>query len=112
MRNLTQEQKDEMRERLKKICLTKLNTTMIYPLSQFEMEFGHLWGHGKNEQILNDQEKINRQKWQRCRTNILNNGNQQKRGITSELDMHTVTWDRYQAILIPKEEYDGYDQGK
>lgn len=72
---------------------------MVYPLSQFEMAFGELWGHGKDE--LTEQEKIYRAKWDECRNNILNNGNRQIRNTMTELDMHDVVWNRYKAILVP-----------
>ena len=92
---------DQYRERLKKIIGKKIETTMIYPLSQVEMAFGHLWGHSKPVGSLTDDERVNRAKWEQCRSNILNNGNQQKRNAFAELDMHTVTWNRYQVVLVP-----------
>ena len=100
-REPTDIQKNDMRERLKKISNKKIETTMVYPLHQFEMEFGHMWGHGKKDSELTSQEKVNLEKWKRCRNNIFNNGNQQKRGLCAELDMHTVIWNRYETILIP-----------
>lgn len=93
------EQESEMRERLKKIVSRKIETTMIFPLSQFEMEFGHVWGHGRPEASLTPEEKNNRAKWERCRNNILNNGNRQRRGLFNELDMHTVIWNRFKTIF-------------
>ncbi len=92
--------KDKFRERLKKIIAKKFDTTMIYPLSQFEAAFGDLWGNGKPEESLSDQEKIYRAKWKQCRNNILNNGNQQKRNTWAELDMHSIVWNRYQTTFF------------
>jgi len=40
----TQEFRKKYRDRLKKIIGTKFQTTMIFPLSQFESAFGQLWG--------------------------------------------------------------------
>lgn len=97
----SESQKEKMKERLKKIAHKKIDTTMVFPLSQFEMEFGHIWGHGKPEYKLTQEEKVNLAKWKRCRNEILNNGNKQKRGISDEIDMHTVIWNRYQVQLIP-----------
>jgi hypothetical protein len=93
---------NQYKERLKKIIGKKIETTMIYPLSQIEMVFGHLWGHNKPFSALTDDEKVNRGKWDQCRNNILNNGNQQKRNAFAELDMHTITWNRYQVVLVPR----------
>jgi hypothetical protein len=96
-----EDMKDKMRERLKTIISKKIDTTMIYPLSQFEAAFGELWGNGKDESELTDTERLYRAKWKQCRNNILNNGNQQKRNANAELNMHEVTWLRYQAVFIP-----------
>lgn len=77
---------------------------MIFPLSQFEIAFGELWGHEKDETKLTDQEKVNRAKWKELRYNILNNGNAQKRNAMAEIDMHEVEWNRYKTIFIVKEQ--------
>jgi hypothetical protein len=76
---------------------------MIYPLSQFEMAFGHLWGDQKPEDQLTAEEKQNRAKWKQCRNNILNNGNQQRRNAFAELDMYDIVWNRYQATFYIKD---------
>lgn len=103
MKEYSQEQKDEMRERLKTIASRKFKTTMIYPLAQVEMEFGHLWGHGKPEANLTKEEKINKAKWERCRNNILNNGNRQMRGLMAEMDSHEVVWQRFTTTFTVQE---------
>ena len=97
----TKSLKDQYRERLKKIIGKKIETTMIYPLSQFEASFGDMWGNGLQEDQLTDEQKLMRAKWKECRNNILNNGNQQRRNAFAELDMHDVVWHRYQTILLP-----------
>jgi hypothetical protein len=102
----SQETKDKFRDRLKKIVSKKFDTTMIYPLSQFEMAFGELWGYNRPESELTDQQKDFRSKWKECRNNILNTGNQQKRNCMSELDLHEVVWNRHQTILV-KRNYKG-----
>lgn len=98
--NYSQDQKDKMRERLKKIAKTKIQTTMIYPLNQFEISFGHLWGFGKKEENLTNDEKANRMKWNEIRDNILNMGNRQIRGFCNELNLHEVIWQRYTTEFI------------
>jgi hypothetical protein len=100
-----EELKDKYRERLKKIIAKKFDTTMIFPLSQFEAAFGHLWGNNLPEDRLTDEERIMRDKWKQCRNNILNNGNQQKRNAFSELDMHDVKWLRYNTVFLPQDKY-------
>lgn len=92
---------EQYKERLKKIIGTKFNTATIYPLSQFETAFGHLWGHGKKETSLSEEEKMHRQKWDECRKNILDNGHRQRRNTNAELDMHQVEWLRYNATFTP-----------
>src|SRR4051812_8436602 len=99
----SQEFKDQCRERLKKIIGKKIETTMIHALSQFEGHFGHLFGHGLPDDRLTDEQAIMKQKWEQCRSNILTNGNQQKRNAFSEINMHDVSWQRYQTVLIPAE---------
>ena len=101
----TEEMKDKYRERLKKIISKKFDTTMIFPLSQFEAAFGHLWGNNLPEERLTDEQRVMRDKWKQCRNNILNNGNQQKRNTFSELDMHEVRWLRYNAVFLPMDKF-------
>lgn len=91
---------DEYRERLKKIIGMKMNTVMIYPLSQFEAAFGHLWGHGKDKDELTSEEKVLLAKWEECRTNILDIGNQQIRNATRELDEHDVRKKKFETIFL------------
>lgn len=92
---------DKYRERLKKVLGKKFDTTMIFPLSQFEAAFGEIWGDKMPEESLTDSQKAMRVKWNRVRDNILNNGNHQKRNMHAELDLHDVVWKRYQSILLP-----------
>lgn len=92
---------DKYRERLKKIIGKKMDTVMIFPLSQFEAAFGELWGDKLPEESLTDSQKSMRVKWNKVRDNILNTGNHQKRNAFLELDNHKVEWLRYSAILLP-----------
>ena len=64
----------------------RLNTTMIFPLNEFETAFGDIWGHGKPWGELTSQQKEARKLWKECRTNILNNGNLQKRQLFQLLE--------------------------
>lgn len=105
-RNLkTDEQKtryrNDSKQRLKNILSKKFKTTIIFPLSQFEMTFGKLWGHGKNDSELSAQELANKKIWLECRERILNNGHKQERNSMAEIDMYDISWNRYQTQLIP-----------
>jgi hypothetical protein len=99
----TEKTKEQMRTRLKKISEKKFRTTMIFALAEFENMFGQLWGHGKAENELTDEELNNRRKWSECRTRILDNGHKQSRGFGSEIDMHTVIWNRYTYVFTPRD---------
>lgn len=101
----TKEQREKHKNRLKNNVGTKIKTTMIYPLSQFEAAFGHLWGLGKPEEALTNDEKMYREKWQQCRNNILNNGNHQRRNAFNEIDLYDITWVGYETNYIPMEKY-------
>lgn len=92
---------DKYKERLKKIIGKKIETTMIYPLSQFEVAFGELWGCGLPEDKLTDEELIMRKKWEEVRQRILDNGNRQKRNAMSELEQYNVEWLRYRQVFLP-----------
>ena len=61
------------KEELMRDIETKIKTTMIGAIAQFEKYFGYLW----------EEDSINREKyedlWEEARNNILNNGNHQIR---------------------------------
>ncbi len=99
------DKKDLHRERLKKIIAKKFDTTMIFPLSQFEAAFGEIWGQNKPEETLTPEERVMRAKWKECRNNILNVGNQQKRNANAELEMYQVIWSRYKSVFLPMDVY-------
>ena len=98
-------------KRLSKIVATKIKTTFIGSISAMEEKFGFLWGHGKPEHELTPQERELFILWNSCRTEILNNGNNQLRSIQSELESHTVFWNRYHVefSIKPRSEEDFND---
>jgi hypothetical protein len=100
------------KQRLKRICSTKMRTSFIGALSQFEGFFGLLWGHGQDDPLTPEQEEM-RKLWEQCRTEVLNNGNNQLRSLESEIDLHYVRWERYQMTLPvkPLEEQEKKDNG-
>lgn len=99
----TDEQKNQMRQRLKDISAKKFMTTMIFSLAEFEKMFGDLWGHGLPINELDEEQLESRKDWEECRQRILDNGNKQKRNFNAELDMHEVIWNRYNYTLVPIE---------
>jgi len=85
-----------IKDRFKRIINTKLETCFIFALSEMERIFGNkLWGHNLSEDKLTDTQKENREKWKEIRLNILNNGNQQRRSLISELDLHDMIFIGY-----------------
>ncbi|TXT66129.1 MAG: hypothetical protein BAJALOKI3v1_50129 [Promethearchaeota archaeon] len=94
-----EEMKAKYLERLKKIMNKKFETVIIHPLSEFEQYFGFIWGHGKTDDKLTDNEREMRKRWQECRANILNYGHRKRSNAMKELDMHTVVWNRYQTVF-------------
>ena len=84
-----------MKEIIKDAVAKRFNTVTIYPLSQFELAFGHMWGHGKDPENLTEEEKLNREKWEQCRENILNNGNNNRRDVIKQLDKFNIKFQGY-----------------
>lgn len=78
----------------------KFQTTMIGALSQFEAEFGYLWGMGNSIDSLTQEQRVWYDVWQKVRTEILNNGNSQLRACLEEIAQYTMTWNRYQTQFI------------
>src|SRR5688572_14088527 len=74
---------ESSKRQLELIIDKKLQTSFIGAISAIEEEFGALWGDGKRE--LTQEEKKWLDKWNRVRNRILNNGNNQIRGIRNEL---------------------------
>ena len=93
---------DNSKKRLTKIIETKLKTAFIGALSSFEEDFGFLWGHDGNSEELTEEQNFMKDVWERTRTSVLNNGNNQIRACKNELDQYTVHWNRYQMTLPVK----------
>jgi hypothetical protein len=92
---------DESKRRLAKIMETKLKTAFIGALSHFEQEFGFLWGHEQQDPLTEEQEFM-KEIWDRTRTSVLNNGNNQIRAVRSEIENHSIEWKRHQIQLPVK----------
>ena len=89
---------------LKSHATKKLNTTMIGGLSKFEAAFGELWGHGKPEDALDEDERYFRERWIAVRNEILNQGNNQKRALLAEIDQYSVRFNKYEYNFIIKDQ--------
>lgn len=98
--NYSQEMKDKFKLRLKTIIGKKIETTMIASLNEFEIAFGHAWGHGKGVNELTADEAVYRTKYEEVRNRILNTGNRQKKNAYTEIDMHEVIWNRYKTEFL------------
>lgn len=101
--NFSAKTKEEMKERLKRNAKRKFQTSFIFPLSQFELEFGDLWGFRLPEDELTSEQKENRKRWSLLRQRVLDTGNQQIRNFFAELDTHEVIWNRYKTEFLIKE---------
>jgi hypothetical protein len=88
--------KEDSRERLKQICLTKVRTTMIGAVEAVEKRFEQLYNKSNkptNEQLL--LEKI----FGEIRTEILDKGNQQMRNLETEFEQYVIEWKRFTLQL-------------
>lgn len=90
----------ESKDRLSSIIETKIKTSFIGAISQFEEDFGFLWGHGEEE--LEEDQRIMKEIWDKTRTSILNNGNNQIRGASNEIELYKINWERHTMQLPVK----------
>jgi hypothetical protein len=97
---------DDCRKRLDTIASRKIKTSFIGALDLFEKTFGFMWGvdmemGGKppREEDLTEEQAIMYELWQKVRTEILDNGNTQLRGLSNEISNHIVEWKRYHMDL-------------
>ena len=95
---------EDSKERLFRIIEKKLNTAFIGALAKFEMRFGKLWGHGKIDAELTDQEKRFRKVWRETRADVLTNGNNQIRAVDQEFGQYTMRWNGFSLELSCKEQ--------
>ena len=90
------------KNRLMNKIQSKFKTTMIGALAAFEEEFGELWGDGLNPNELSSDQLEERERWERVRARVLDNGNDQSRSATEEISNHTISWNRYTTKFIVK----------
>lgn len=89
------------KRRLENILETKIRTAFIGALAAFEEQFGGLWGHDCDNRTPEQEEML--QVWDKTRTQVLNNGNNQIRAAKQEVENHVVKWNRHNYEFIPKE---------
>lgn len=92
--------KEESRERLKKICETKIKTTMIGALDSIEKKFEKFYTDSARP---TNEELILRRIFEELRTEILDKGNQQIRNLDTEFEQYTIEWKRYTLQLPVKQ---------
>ena len=97
--------KEKSKKRLSNIVSTKIRTSFIGAISTCEEHFGFLWGHGKEEASLDDNELAMKEIWENVRASILDNGNTQLRATINELNNYSINWERYK-LEIPVKEYE------
>lgn len=95
---------ESSKQRLCKIVGKKTQTCFIGALAAFEDTFGFLWGHGKETEDLDENERKMRNLWENTRTHVLNHGNQQLRSMQNEISNHLVSWQRYRTNFVIKDE--------
>jgi hypothetical protein len=95
--------KDKSKKRLSNILSTKIKTSFIGSISACENNLGFLWGHGKDESELTENELAMKEIWENIRAKILDNGNSQLRAAINELNHYSISWDRYQLDISIQE---------
>lgn len=94
--------KESSKQRLLKIIATKIKTSFIGSLDEFEKSFGVLWGHGKHVSELTEEEHEFKKMWDDCRKQILTKGNDQIRAMEKELQNNDIEWTRFNMKLPVK----------
>lgn len=83
------QEKEKIRKQELRLCemITKrITTSFIFALSEMESNLGFLWGHGKDEDNLTENEQEYRQIYNDIRKRILDNGNNQIRLVKLLMD--------------------------
>jgi hypothetical protein len=72
-------------DRFRKIAVGKIETTMIGAISAIEEFFGEIISKSKDA----------KERFVKCRQKILDQGNQQKRNLSKEIDLHEIKFKKY-----------------
>lgn len=88
---------EESNNRLRDICIKKIDTTMIGALDAIESEISLF------SENLADSDKIKlRGLYSKVRSRVLDNGNNQKRAIVEEFKHYTIDWQKYKITMQVK----------
>jgi hypothetical protein len=88
---------EESNNRLRDICIKKIDTTMIGALDAIESEIALF------SENLADSDKIKlRGLYSKVRSRVLDNGNNQKRAIVEEFKHYTIDWQKYKITMQVK----------
>lgn len=93
--------KEISKERLLKIAITKVRTTMIGALDIMEKKLKQFWTPDVNQKATSEQ-LILAQMYQDIRKDILDKGNQQIRNLEAEFEQYEIEWKRYTLNLPVK----------
>jgi len=95
---------EKNKDRFKNICRKKFQTCFIFPIAEFEEEFGkELWGKGLQDNELTEKQKLNKIKWNQLRKNVLDKGNSQLRAFLSEIELYDISYTGYNYLLKSRE---------
>lgn len=92
------EYKRASKERLLKICTTKIRTTMIGALESIEKRLSQYYNVEEGQKPTNEQLAIKRL-YDEMRQEILDKGNHQIRNIEKEFEQYEIDWKRYTLTL-------------
>lgn len=91
---------NEITDKVKSECKKKVDTTMIGALCAIEEVFGDLWNHKSLKRTKEQSEWYN--KYEELRSRILDNGNNQKRKLETELDNYEIQYKTYHYDFVIK----------
>jgi len=101
--------KEVSKDKLFKVAVQKIRTTMIGSLSTLEESFGFLWGFNNNEEKTEDQKRIE-EIYEQARAEILDRGNTQIRLLESEfVNYDIVRKKHYINLPIATKKGEGQD---
>lgn len=88
----------ESKERFSANARKKMETCFIGIIDKFETNFGYLWAHG-SKRPRTDVEQQFKELWDKCRQEILDHANHQKRALQKEIDEYDFYWKRHQVKM-------------
>jgi len=108
--NREERYKEVSKDKLFKVAVQKIRTTMIGSLSTLEETFGFLWGFNNSEEKTEDQKKLE-EIYEQARAEILDRGNTQMRLLESEFVNYDIVRKKH-YINLPVATNKGDQDGK